>query len=300
MSRTAIDRLEYRPAGPYRLDIEIFTMSSLRQRCGKQKIRTLHRYAFHTLVFVTEGTCTQWVDFEPVACESGTLLVIRAGQAHSFGKETAWDGWIVLFRDTFLPSGQSCAQHIDMDRHFESLSNHLSPSPAEQRILGRTIAQMERDTLIEDAPCHDVHALLRHQLYVLLLRLGMGNRQNAHGATSSGASERFKNFKRLVEAHHAQWHRVAEYADYLGCTERSLTRATDKAVGVSAKAFITSRIHLEAKRLLLHTDLPVSAVAERLGFEENSNFSKFFRREAGCTPTEFRREQTSPDALPSR
>jgi AraC-like DNA-binding protein len=38
-------------------------------------------------------------------------------------------------------------------------------------------------------------------------------------------------------------------------------------------------------------DMPVSSIAEKLGFDEATNFSKFFRREVGCTPAEFRRLQ---------
>jgi AraC-like DNA-binding protein len=57
---------------------------------------------------------------------------------------------------------------------------------------------------------------------------------------------------------------------------------------MSAKAFISKRINLEAKRLLVHTDFPVGVIAERLGFQEATHFSKFFKRETSCTPKEFR------------
>jgi transcriptional regulator GlxA family with amidase domain len=62
-------------------------------------------------------------------------------------------------------------------------------------------------------------------------------------------------------------------------------------MGMTAKAFIAARIVLEAKRLLVHTDLSVATIAEKLGFHEATNFSKFFRREADSTPAEFRRRQ---------
>jgi AraC-like DNA-binding protein len=64
---------------------------------------------------------------------------------------------------------------------------------------------------------------------------------------------------------------------------------------MSAKAFISARINLEAKRLLAHTVLPVSVIAERLGFEEATHFSKFFKRNTGCTPTEFRLRARQPN-----
>ncbi len=51
------------------------------------------------------------------------------------------------------------------------------------------------------------------------------------------------------------------------------------------------RVRVEqAKRLLADTDLPISAVAKTAGFTGQEAFSVFFRREAGLTPTEYRRQ----------
>lgn len=40
--------------------------------------------------------------------------------------------------------------------------------------------------------------------------------------------------------------------------------------------------------LLIQTDLPVEAIAERVGYADTSNFSRTFRRWLGVTPREFR------------
>jgi AraC-like DNA-binding protein len=58
--------------------------------------------------------------------------------------------------------------------------------------------------------------------------------------------------------------------------------------GVGAKGCIDNRVLLEAKRLLVHTDLPAGAIGQRLGFPEATVFTKFFRRHTGLTPTGFR------------
>jgi AraC-like DNA-binding protein len=105
----------------------------------------------------------------------------------------------------------------------------------------------------------------------------------------------FMRFQKIVEQRFSEWSQVDAYAKHLACTERSLTRATTKAVNMSAKAFISARINLEAKRLLAHTGLPVSVIAERLCFEEATHFSKFFKRNTGCTPTEFRLRAMQPN-----
>lgn len=143
-----------------------------------------------------------------------------------------------------------------------------------------------------DAPRDDLHALLHHQLHALLTRLSiLQGRQRTHEPVISPALQRFKRFQQLVEERFARWHQVADYASQLGYTEKSLARAVEAAMGMTAKAFIAARINLEAKRLLVHTDLSVATIAEKLGFGEATNFSKFFKREAGCTPAEFRQRQ---------
>ena len=87
------------------------------------------------------------------------------------------------------------------------------------------------------------------------------------------------------------WHQVRQYAESLNCSERKLTRAALDAVGMSAKTYLTSRIMLEAKRLLAHTSSSITSIGEGLGFDETTNFIKFFKRKAGCTPSEFRRKR---------
>ncbi|MDQ1833822.1 helix-turn-helix domain-containing protein [Massilia scottii] len=286
-----IQRLGYRPQASYQLDVEVFSVSDLRYR-AKEQLRLTHRYEFHTLVCVTQGKCTQMVDFKSVSCAPGSLLVLRAGQAHNYGRDEEWDGWNVLFRPEFVVPVAATSHDLKRARDLERLPEHMVLSGQELRKVTDLLEQMREDTLI-DAPQADVHALLRHQLHTLLARLIIlqGSRQ-AREPLVSAASQRFKRFHQLVEERFAQWHQVADYASELGYTEKTLARAVLASMGMSAKVFIATRIALEAKRLLVHTDLSVVTIAEKLGFDEPTNFSKFFKREAECTPMEFRRRQT--------
>lgn len=291
---TEIQRLGYRPQAPYQLDLEVFSVADLRLR-GKEQVRVTHRYEFHTLVCVTQGTCTQMVDFKSVSCEPGSLLVVRAGQAHNYGQGEDWDGWNLLFRPEFVLPVSTTSHDLKLALDLERLPEHVHLGSEELRKVTDLFQQMREDTLI-DAPQEEVHALLRHQLHALLTRLSiLQGRQQAQEPLVSPASQRFRRFQQLVDERFAQWHQVADYASQLGYTEKSLARAVAAATGIAAKAFIAARINLEAKRLLVHTDAPVVAIAEKLGFDEATNFSKFFKREVACTPAEFRRRQRTPN-----
>jgi AraC-like DNA-binding protein len=289
---TNIQRLGYRPQASYQLDLEVLSVADLRHR-GKEQVRVTHRYAFHTLVCVTQGTCTQMVDFKSISCELGSLLVVRAGQAHNYGQSEDWDGWNLLFRPEFVLPVSTTSHDLKLALNLERLPEHVVLSSQELRKATDLLQQMREDTLI-DAPQDDVHALLRHQLHTLLTRLSiLQGRRQALEPLVSPASQRFQRFQQLVDERFAQWHQVTDYASQLGYTEKSLARAVAAAAGMTAKGFIAARINLEAKRLLVHTDAPVVAIAEKLGFDEPTNFSKFFKREVHCTPAEFRKRQSA-------
>jgi AraC-like DNA-binding protein len=287
-----VARLDYRPYGAP-LDIEIFPFAALRQRGSGPRIGATHRYAFHMLVCVTEGAVRQVIDFEPAECAAGSLLVLRPGQVHSFGAADGWEGWLVLFRAEFLPSASETVSELLPVLGLDRLPDQMHLPLDDLEATTETLRRMYRDAS-GDTPPKALHALLRYELCALLLRLTvLHDRRQGTKAEERRGLQRFAAFRGLLEEQHANWHQVARYADALGCTEKSLTRAAQEATGRSAKAVIAQRIVLEAKRLLAHTDRPVYLIADGLGFQEATNFAKFFRREAGVTPVEFRRRHAA-------
>lgn len=60
-------------------------------------------------------------------------------------------------------------------------------------------------------------------------------------------------------------------------------------LGVTFVEYVTSVRMEMAKNYLIHTRLPVTAIAERLGYDDSGYFGKVFRKYAGVTPLAYRR-----------
>lgn len=283
-----IERLKYQPVLPYTYDLEIFRVSNLKQRTPIERMHITYRYEFYMLICVTQGNCIQLVDFEPISCSTGTLLVISPSQVHNFGDFNNWDGWIILFRSEFLIPTASTLNELKLAFDLEKIPKKLNLNNDDLCRGIDSIERMVEDSIIEGTE-EDIHMLLRYQLYAFVTWLNvLHKREQMHDTIHSRASLRFISFQKLVEKHFSELSHVSEYAIRLNCSEKTLTRATMAAVGKSAKAFISARINLEAKRILVHTDYSISDIAEKLNFKEVTHFSKFFKRETGCTPVEFR------------
>ena len=290
MRKNKIKQINYHPPVAYPLDLEIVSVLDLRQRVGDERLKPLLQYKFYALLMVTQGECSHVIDFKPVLSKPGSLILFHPGQIHQFSLEQGWDGWIVSFHHEFLLPKQEPEQKSNLAKFMEDrlLTEQLDLQNDEYRLVTDVIVQMKADTQL-DQPADDVHGVLRHQLLALLLRLKIWQNQRLKQKNFTQSNlERFKKLQQAVEESFSKWHRVAEYAQYLECSEKSLTRCTLELAGISTKAFIASRINLEAKRLLSYTDSAIKVISADLGFDETTNFVKFFKNETGCTPGEFR------------
>ena len=131
-------------------------------------------------------------------------------------------------------------------------------------------------------------AALSHLVLAVLLRLSadLGS-QPLHAPAS--ATRLMHRLHRLLDETLGQRLSAVDLCRRLAVSQSTLVRACKVTVGLSLKAVVDRHVLLESMRSLVDTDEPVSRLAERMGFDEATNFIKFFRRLAGTTPAAFRR-----------
>lgn len=98
-------------------------------------------------------------------------------------------------------------------------------------------------------------------------------------------------FNLLVETHYRHQHGVQFYADLLHKSPKTLANVFALYNQQSPMQVIHERVALEAKRLLRYTDHSAKEIAYELGFEEVPHFSRFFKKQTGLAPTEFKEAQ---------
>ncbi len=287
-----IAAVAYQPPRSHALDIEIFPAATLRNRVTRDFLSMNERIHFHLLIFVTRGRCLHSVDFQSIRCGRGSVIVINPGEIHRFDPGTDWDGWLVMFRPEFLaiPPARVRLEDATPLESTEGLPAHVQVGDPDFQSIVKTVVAMCHDSarwIRRDAG----HALLRSQLCTVLIRLHLSSGWNGKLPARSNGVRTFNRYRIAIEDNFRARHAVLFYAKALGCSPKSLTAAVQQCTGMGAKEFLSRRLVLEAKRLLVHTSMPVNAIAETLGFDEGTNFVKFFRRETAMSPGTFRSRQ---------
>lgn len=97
-----------------------------------------------------------------------------------------------------------------------------------------------------------------------------------------------QKFRALVDQSFREHKEIGYYGAQLGITPTQLNRICRSVLDKSALGVINGRLVLEAERDLIYTIMDVKSIALSLGFADTAYFSRFFAKQTGRTPTEFR------------
>lgn len=107
----------------------------------------------------------------------------------------------------------------------------------------------------------------------------------------------FNDFLKLLSARKVKHQPVDSYAGELNITPKYLTMLCTKYSGRPASDWIAQYTKEDIRYNLLHTDLSVKEIADRLGFPNISFFGSYVRRHFGVSPTQLRSQMSLERAL---
>ncbi len=251
-----------------------------------------HRHDFYQIVLFTRGGGRHSIDFQQFDVAPHQVYYMAPGQIHTWDFDENADGYLVNFNESFFTSFCHNPHFVRDFPLFSSISGS-SVNTLDMSCCGEveaTFAQMLEEFDKKDADFK--MDILRGMLSIILVRLSRVVPRSFNEGVSKHNLVLMRQFEILIEQHFRDKRLPKEYAELMFVTPNHLNALTNSVVGKSAGELIRDRILLEAKRLLVNSDLMISQIAETLNFEDNAYFTRFFKKYLGVTPEAFRSAYT--------
>lgn len=245
---------------------------------------TAHRINFYALLLNTKGEINHPVYFSTVKVKENECLLLAPGQVHAFNEAAQYHGFLILFTVAFVEQyvAQSTIKEVNqLFNYFNGINKLVIPDEGTQLIQG----------LINEfqTPSNFQQHVIGSILSTFLLRLASIKKDFVH-VSYSRALDSFNNFRLLLEEQYKVSRDAKYYAHELGFSYKHLNQVCKDIVKKTAKEFIDDYIILEAKRHLAASKLSIKELSFQLGFDEPTNFLKYFKKQTQQTPLEFRKK----------
>lgn len=263
--------------------------SQISRKDYPHKTEMPHKHNYYEMCFFTGGSGEHEIDFITHKIKSPSIHFIRPGQVHLIRRGEEYQGYLIIFSEEFF---NLRFQNLEVIPGYPLVTNlengpilNLSTQLFEE--FRQLIRNVETEMKQRDLDTEEIIiAYLR--IFFLKLRQNFAKLISTQNVSGGVMKKTVYEFNQLVDKYYDQIHHVKEFAELMGESPVHLNRAIKSVTGKTASDIIIERLILEAKRLLLYSDLSNKEVAYKLNYEDPSYFARIFRKRTGCTPSGFR------------
>ncbi len=289
MKKNQLKHIKYKNQKNEKAPFDILKLEDLYRRTDlDHSIEEYHKVEFYIILFIKKGKGQHTIDNKDYPYKKGTLLTIRKDQIQKFKKSRNLEGSLLLFTNEFLVSYLEKTESQKIMLLFNDLLSvpKLQLEGMNFDKIYHNIKRIENEYFT----IKDEHSLsvIRNEFHILTTQLLRIKAIGKHIALEKKYLKEFLELQNLVEKNARKTLKVKDFASEMNISTKTLNVVTKKIINKSAKQFIDEIGIKQMKRLLLNTNLSVKEIAYRSGFEETTNFYKYFKRQTQSTPEQFR------------
>jgi AraC family transcriptional activator of pobA len=245
-----------------------------------------HRHNFYLMVLFTKGSGWHEIDFTKYHIKPGSLFMLQPGQMHHWELSADIEGYIFFYSQEAYnlyfahkkiedyPFYQSVMNQPEMVFNAEELI-YVLPYFDLMISESQNSNPKKEDKLVNLLDC--IHIEMSRKYLSTVTHISHSYNYKIH------------QLEKLLEQYYQTEKSPSFYAEKMNLSLKHLNRICKDILNQTITELITNRVILEAKRLLTNASKTINQVAENLGFENYSYFTRLFKKQTGLTPSEFRK-----------
>ncbi|WP_196893333.1 AraC family transcriptional regulator [Aureivirga marina] len=247
---------------------------------------TPHIVNFYIILFITEGSGKHEINFKTYSYQKNDVLFINKEQLHCWKEYKNTKGFFLLFTETFLRQNQANFKDLSYSFPFNNylyeplISLNTSLSLSLQKLFSFIYEEYQSN---ENKQKKEI---LQSLLYVFFLKI-RNNEIQEKTIGNSAQKKLFISFQKLMDQKLAESRNINDYSKWLNVSFKELNEVCKLFTNLTSKKFLNQVILLKAKQHLINNEKNINEIAYSLGFNEPTNFTKFFKKQSQQTPKEF-------------
>ncbi len=274
------------------LEFEIFPLQELHQRDQgllDHSISLPHRVNFSLIIFITKGKGNHFIDFKKYSFQKGSIIFISKEQVQSFDLKSDTEGFIILFTENFIWNTVDFSKSLNysMLYNYHSKSPILNPKDIPDSGFFSIIDEINTEYSYPDTFAKE--EIISSLMNFLFLKAERIFRKDLDSKREKKLAKPFSTFRNLLIKNYQSTRNASDYAQMMNISYKHLNDICKAVLGQTAKEFIDKYLILETKRHLASSNISIKELTFQMGFDEPTNFIKFFKRHTHQTPSQFKK-----------
>ena len=258
-----------------------------RSRPYNWKIQPHKHDALIQILYLTQGAGDVLIDHSKICFKAPCLVWIPAQTVHGFYFSEDVDGPVITAAQRPLEAMMNVASPELLAQLRKASVISLEGDSGHAESLMPLFLAIERETYVQEVGQLTAGMALLSAICIHMARLTRVKEVTTSNGNSRKSTQ-IEKFRTMVDADYKKHLPISHYADQLGITPGQLSRLCREVLGVSSLDIVNARVVHEAQRVLVYTGNSVKQLAYVLGFADETYFCRFFRKQTGVSPREFR------------
>ena len=256
----------------------------LKENCFLEKP---HGHDFYLILTITKGSGVHYIDSTKYKVQPGAMFIISPGQIHKWDLTQDTDGYVLFFTKKYFLldfNSERLTNLPFLQSTFSQPCILLEPTEVSQIIS--VFNKVEEEYSGRNLNYHELIRIYLNEIFIKLARFYSAK----HSIKSVYNYEliQLNKFETLIDKYYKHHKPLSFYAEEMSISLKQLSYLCKKVLDKKPSEMLTDRLILEAKRLIIHSDLSITTISENLNFNDNSYFTRMFKKICNKTPDQYR------------
>jgi len=239
----------------------------------------------HQIFFIMDGSVHVKVDDKYYFVNRPSAVFVSNFETHSFVSESPkFSRFCISITPTLIK------QEIKSDRLSSIISNrpahfcHCVDIEPIAPLISQMLKELVKEKNLTSAEFPENASALLRSILVAVYR----HSPESFPFDDNNISSTVQKIKQKIENNLSSEQSLEELAAEFHISQYYLAHAYKQVTGYSIKNYRMLCRIAEARELLTNTSMSISDISDRVGFPDTSNFSKYFKKKEGYTPSKYR------------